>query len=67
VLIDEFLKQHIHYGLECGGAIAQPKEHGKWLKQPVVCSKCCLPLISLLDAYIVVTPLNIDLGEIFSL
>jgi len=61
---DEILEYVIHHHLEGGWAVGESKEHHQGLKQPSVSLKCCLPLIFLSDPNIVVTPSNIQLGEV---
>ncbi|KZT56496.1 hypothetical protein CALCODRAFT_421219, partial [Calocera cornea HHB12733] len=55
-LIDEFAKDVVHHGLEGAGAVDQAEKHHERFEQAAICSKCCLPLISLFDPDIVVTP-----------
>ncbi|KAG5349114.1 hypothetical protein C0989_005821 [Termitomyces sp. Mn162] len=54
----------IHHGLEGGWAVGETKEHNKWLKQSPVGPEGHLPLISLLNVHIVVTPLDIQFSEV---
>ncbi|KZT62210.1 hypothetical protein CALCODRAFT_415849, partial [Calocera cornea HHB12733] len=56
---DIFTKDIIHHGLEGAGAVDQAEKHHERFEQAAICSECCLPLISLFDPDIVVTPLNI--------
>ncbi|KIJ43941.1 hypothetical protein M422DRAFT_119956, partial [Sphaerobolus stellatus SS14] len=46
----------VHHGLKSCWAIAESKEHHKWFKQASIRPEGCLPLVSLLNAYIIVTP-----------
>ena len=55
----------IHHCLKGCWGICQPEEHYSWFKQPLVHDKCCLVLVSLLDAYIVVSSPDIDFSEYF--
>jgi len=56
----------IHHGLEGGQTISHSKEHYQEFKQASIGSEGCLPLISRLNADIVETPLDIQLGEVSS-
>ncbi|KAG5349195.1 hypothetical protein C0989_005307, partial [Termitomyces sp. Mn162] len=58
------LEDVVHHGLEGGGAIDESEEHNEWLKQFPVGPEGSLPLISLLNAHIVVTPSDIQLSEV---
>ncbi|KAG5327783.1 hypothetical protein C0989_011131 [Termitomyces sp. Mn162] len=49
----------VHHGLKGGRAVGESEEHNEWLKQSPVGPEGGLPLISLLDVHIVVTPLDI--------
>ncbi|KAG5349479.1 hypothetical protein C0989_003549, partial [Termitomyces sp. Mn162] len=60
----EVLEDVIHHGLEGGRAIGEPKEHNKQLKQSLIGPEDGLPLISFLDAHIVVTPLDAQFSEV---
>ncbi|KAG5334194.1 hypothetical protein C0989_004080 [Termitomyces sp. Mn162] len=60
----EILEDVVHYGLEGGRAISESKEYNEWLKQFPVGPESSLPLISLLNAHIIVTPLDIQLSEV---
>ncbi|KIJ43940.1 hypothetical protein M422DRAFT_127551, partial [Sphaerobolus stellatus SS14] len=46
----------IHHGLKSRQAVVESKEHYKWFKQALIHPEGCLPLVSLLNAYIIVTP-----------
>ena len=62
--IYEVPKDVVHHSLEGGRRIAQPKEHDSGFKQSPICPKGYLPLISLPHLYIVISPLNIQLGDV---
>ncbi|KAG5349395.1 hypothetical protein C0989_004193 [Termitomyces sp. Mn162] len=62
-LHNEVQEDVVHYGLEGGWAVGETEEHNKWLKQFLVLEGC-LPLISLLNVHIVVTPLDIQFSEV---
>ncbi|KAG6875732.1 hypothetical protein C0993_007748, partial [Termitomyces sp. T159_Od127] len=49
---------------EGGQAIGESKEHDKQFKQPLIGPEGSFPLISFLNAHIVVTPLDIQFGEV---
>jgi hypothetical protein len=58
------LEYLVHHGLEGGWAIGKAKVHDQWLKETWICSKCSLPLITLLNTDINVSPSYIKLGEV---
>ena len=55
----------VHHSLEGGWAVCETAEHYHQFKQPSVGPKGTFPLITLMNANIVVPPANIQLGEIF--
>ncbi len=61
---DEFFKDIIHHHLEHGWAISKTKKHDERFKEASVHSKSGLPLIAFLDANIIESPLNVQLGEV---
>jgi hypothetical protein len=63
-LMDQICKDVIHRGLKCGGAVGKSKKHHQQLIKTTVCAECSLPFITLLNAHIVVSPANIQLGEV---
>ena len=63
-LHDEVLKYFVHHGLECSRAVGESKEHYQGFEESTIGVKRCLPLIPFLDANFVVTPLDIELGEV---
>ncbi|KAG6808320.1 hypothetical protein H0H92_004528 [Tricholoma furcatifolium] len=63
-LRDEVAEDVVHHGLEGGGAIGKAKEHGEQFEQSLIGPEGCLSLITLLDAHIVVTSANVQLGEV---
>ncbi|KAG5349506.1 hypothetical protein C0989_003360 [Termitomyces sp. Mn162] len=63
-LYNEVLEDVVHHGLEGGWAVGETKEHNKWLKQSLVGLEGHLPLISLLNVHIVVTPLDVQFSEV---
>ena len=63
-----FLSQHvskdvIHKCLECGGSIAESKEHDSGFKKSHGGNESGFPLILLSDANVVISPMNVKLGE----
>ncbi|KAG5332685.1 hypothetical protein C0989_006724 [Termitomyces sp. Mn162] len=54
----------VHHGLESGRAVGESKEHNEQLKQFLVGQEGSLPLISFLNAHIVVTPPDIQFSEV---
>ncbi|KAG5340928.1 hypothetical protein C0989_012551 [Termitomyces sp. Mn162] len=60
----EVLEDVIHHGLKGGGAIGKSEEHNEWFKQAPASLEGSLPLVSFLDAHIVVTPLDIQFSEV---
>ncbi|KAG5349449.1 hypothetical protein C0989_003875 [Termitomyces sp. Mn162] len=63
-LCNEVPEDVVHHGLEGGWAVGEIKEHNKWLKQSLVGPEGCLPLVSLLNVHIVVTPPDIQFSEV---
>ena len=55
----------VHELLESGWGIHHPEEHYHGLEEPPMGGKCSLPLVSILDSYIVVSPSDIELGKQF--
>ena len=49
--------------MEGGGGVAQAKEHYGGFEQSFVGDKGCLPLVSISDADIVVSPSDVEFGE----
>ncbi|KAG5333119.1 hypothetical protein C0989_006284, partial [Termitomyces sp. Mn162] len=54
----------VYHSLEGGQAVDETKEHNKQLKQSPVGPEGSLPLISFLNAHIVVTPTDIQFSEV---
>ena len=63
-LVDEVSEDIIHHGLECCWGVAEAEEHDKWFIQPTIRLEGCLIFISLLNADIVETPLQVELGKV---
>ena len=64
--IDEVSKDVVHHSLEGGRGVAQPEEHDSGLIESPVCLEGCLPLVTFLDANVVVPPSDVQLGEGFA-
>src|SRR5882672_10250927 len=62
--IDELSEDVIHHHLECRWAVSETTEHDKGFKQALVQPKGHLPLVSILDSHIVVSPLDVQFGEV---
>ncbi len=54
----------VHHPLECGGRVHEPKEHDSGLKESSVHVECGLLFVAFLDPDVVVSPMNIELGEV---
>ncbi|KAG5349823.1 hypothetical protein C0989_001718 [Termitomyces sp. Mn162] len=63
-LCNEVPEDVIFHGLEGGWAVGETEEHNKWLKQSSVGLEGHLPLISLLNVHIVITPPDIQFSEV---
>ena len=61
---DKFFEDIIHYHLESGQAISKTEKHDERFKEASVHLKSGLPLIAFLDANIIESPLNVQLGEV---
>ena len=61
---DEFCKDIIHHCLESGQDISKTEKHNERFEEASVHSKSGLPLIAFLDANIIESPLNVQLGEV---
>ena len=60
---DHVLEGVVHEPLESGWGIHHPEEHDHGLEEPSMGGKCPLPLVSILDLYIVISPSDIELGK----
>ena len=54
----------IYESLECGGRVTKAKEHDGGFEEPFVGDEGCLPLVTILDADIVVPLTNVEFGEV---
>ena len=57
----------VHESLEHGRGITKTKEHHSWLKESFVGNEGCFPLMTILDTDVVVSPMNVELGEVVSI
>ena len=60
----EVLEDVVHHGLEGGWTVSHSKEHYQGFEQASIGSEGHLPLVSGLNANIVETPIDIQLGEV---
>ena len=60
---DHVSENMIHEHLKSRRGIAEPEEHYGGLKEAKRSDEHCFPLVFLLDANVVVSPTNIELGE----
>ena len=58
---DHIMKDMVHHCLECSGGVSESEEHNYWFVKSVTHFERCFILISLFDAYIVVSPMNVKL------
>jgi hypothetical protein len=65
-LSDFFFEDRIHQGLEGGGGISETEKHYGWFEESFVGDERRLPLISVFDPDVIVSPTYIHLGEVFS-
>src|SRR5712664_3941476 len=61
---DQILEDVVHHGLESGRTVGEAEEHNQGLKESSVRAESGLPLVTFLDADIVVSPADIQLGEV---
>jgi len=54
----------VHHGLEGGWTVSHSKEHYQGFEQASISSEDHLPLVSGLNANIIETPMDIQLGEV---
>ena len=64
-LSDHILEEVIHEALKSSRGVVKTEEHNGRFEQSSVGDEGCLPLMSILDADIVVPPSDIELGEVF--
>ncbi|KAG6875721.1 hypothetical protein C0993_007798, partial [Termitomyces sp. T159_Od127] len=63
-LHDEVPEDVIHHCLESGRTVDESKEYDEGFKQSTIGPEGSLPLISFLNAHVVVAPSNIQFGEV---
>ena len=63
MFVDERSEDVIHHCLECGGRICKPKEHYCWFEHAEQGFECCLPLVTLLDSDIIISPSDVKFSE----
>jgi hypothetical protein len=61
--VNEFAEKVIHHGLKGGWGIGESKEHHHWFEQTAICLECGLPLVTIADPNIVITPADIQLRK----
>ena len=62
---DHIAKGVIHEALESGGGIGETEEHHRKFKESFIGDKGSFPLMSIFDSDIIVSPLDVELGEDF--
>jgi hypothetical protein len=60
---DFFFKDGVHHGLKGGGRVGKTKEHHGWFEKTLVGDEGRLPLVSVFDLYIVISPSYVYLGK----
>ena len=63
-LINEILEDVIHHCLEGSQAVGEAKEHDQGFKEASIRLEGHLPLVSLFDPYIVISPSYVQLCEV---
>ena len=53
----------VHEPLERCWGISKSKEHHSWFEEAFMCDEGSLPLVTIFDANIVVSPVDVKLGE----
>ena len=64
---DHVVERVVHESLECGGGVAQTKEHDGGFKESFVGDEGRLPLVTILDMDVVVPPSNVEFCEVASI
>src|SRR5712671_709092 len=62
--VDEVSEDGVHHGLEGGGGVGETKEHDHRFVEPFVGDERCFPPVLRFDEYLVVTPLDVNAGEL---
>ena len=58
-------KDVVDHTLESHGCIAESERHDSIFEEAVSATKCCFPLVSLLDSDVVLAVLEVDCIEVF--
>ena len=66
-LSDHVSEQVIHESLEYCGGVAEAKEHDSGLKKSFVGDEGYLPLVTIFDLDVVVSPMNIEFSKVTSI
>jgi hypothetical protein len=61
--IDEVTEYVVHHGLEGGRGVGESEEHHHWFEESSVCFECGLPLVAIVDADVIVPPVDIKLRK----
>ena len=62
-LSNEVTEEVVHHCLKCHGRIGEAKEHNKRFEKTTVGTKGGFLFITILDVYVIVTPMDIQLGK----
>ena len=57
----------VHKSLERCGGVGKSKEHYHWFEEAFVCDEGSFPLMAVFDANVVVSPVDVKLGEQFGI
>ena len=61
--VDEVAENEIHHGLKSGQGVCESEKHNHWFEQAAICFEGCFPLVSIANAYVIVSPSDIQLRE----
>ena len=64
---DHVTERVVHESLERGGGVGKPEEHYRWFEEAFMCNKSGLPLVTVLDADIVIPPADVKLSKQFGI
>jgi hypothetical protein len=62
---DVFLENRIHHSLEGGGGVGETKKHYRRFEKTFISDEGGLPLVSIFDSDVIVSPSYVYFGEIF--
>ena len=62
---DHITERVVHELLECRRGVGKSKEHYHWFEEAFVCDEGGFPLVAVFDADIVISPMDVELGEQF--